>query len=106
MQQTTQQLALNLARSGDPASSHFAAETITKSGSRASMKAQVLAAVREWPGFSSADLAYLADLPHKSVHKRLPDLRNDGLAKSVKNGNRDLVWFVTTEGAGEPCTTR
>lgn len=102
MEQPSMQLAINyatrpLARSDDPPSSHRAAETIVRSGSRKSMKARVLEALRCLPGQTAIELAAIADLPHASVHKRLPDLRNAGLARSVKLGSDDMIWFATKE---------
>ncbi len=79
--------AAPLARKNDPATSKAAAESLTKSGARDSDKKKVLhwlkLATHTNHLFTSAELAKLSELPHPTVHKRLPDLRRDGL---VENG--------------------
>ena len=86
-----------LSRGLDPPSSHAAAEGITRSGSRESMKSRVLKALHRWPGSTSKELAALMDVPHAPVHKRLPDLRGDGKARSIRFGSDAMVWYATKE---------
>lgn len=62
------------ARSTDPETSHIAAEAVTKSGVRAHQQRQVLAALREWPGRTSAELAQQASMDRYAVARRLPEL--------------------------------
>lgn len=62
------------ARATDPDTSHIAAETVTKSGVRAHQQRQVLAALREWPGCTSAELARHAHMDRYAVARRLPEL--------------------------------
>lgn len=62
------------ARSTDPGTSHAAAEAVTKSGVRAHQQRQVLAALREWPGRTSAELASNAGMDRYAVARRLPEL--------------------------------
>lgn len=62
------------ARSTDPGTSHAAAESVTKSGVRAHQQRQVLAALREWPGCTSAELAQRANIDRYAVARRLPEL--------------------------------
>ena len=62
------------ARATDPDTSHAAAEAVTKSGVRAHQQRQVLAALREWPGCTSAELARHAHMDRYAVARRLPEL--------------------------------
>jgi len=62
------------ARATDPGTSHAAAEAITKTGVRAHQQRQVLAALREWPGCTSAELASNAGMDRYAVARRLPEL--------------------------------
>ncbi len=71
------------ARNTDPASSHAAAERITRSGKRASQQDQVRACVLAYPGSTSAELAHLAGLDRYMVARRLPEC---AVAGSVARG--------------------
>lgn len=62
------------ARSTDPGTSHAAAESVTKSGVRARQQRQVLDALRQWPGCTSAELAQRANIDRYAVARRLPEL--------------------------------
>lgn len=62
------------ARSTDPGTSHIAAEAVTKSGVRARQQRQVLDALRQWPGCTSAELAQRANIDRYAVARRLPEL--------------------------------
>lgn len=62
------------ARATDPETSHLAAEIMTKSGVRAHQQRQVLSALREWPGRTSAELASNAGMDRYAVARRLPEL--------------------------------
>ncbi len=62
------------ARATDPDTSHAAAAAVTKSGVRAHQQRQVLAALREWPGCTSAELARHACMDRYAVARRLPEL--------------------------------
>lgn len=62
------------ARATDPDTSHTAAESVTKSGVRAHQQRQVLAALRQWPGCTSAELAKHAHMDRYAVARRLPEL--------------------------------
>lgn len=77
------------ARSTDPESSHIAAESITKTGVRAHQQRQVLAALRQWPGSTSAELARHAHMDRYAVARRLPE----------------LVPLFAFRGATRACTT-
>lgn len=70
-----------LARRTDPASSHAAAAEVTRSGRLAAQKAQVLAAVRQWPGRTSLELASRMAADRYVIARRLPDLEKDGLVR-------------------------
>lgn len=61
-------------RAGDPSSSHDAEAEINRTGQRASQQHRVLAAVRRYPGRTSAELARLTGMDRHMVAKRLPEL--------------------------------
>jgi hypothetical protein len=70
------------ARESDPLSSHLAAREVKESGRLGKQQAEVLAAVKRWPGLTSAELASRMaqergcawfSLRHM-VARRLPDL--------------------------------
>ena len=72
----------NIARRGDPDTSHLAAAQLTESGKRASRQAAVLSWVLGRPGHTAAEYAALVkrhggDLPPETFHKRLPELAAD-----------------------------
>ncbi len=88
-----------LARTSDPATSKAAAKVLTRSGQRDSSKAKVLAQLRQaGTALTSAELASRSGIPHPTVHKRLPDLRRDGLVgngparKCGITGRQSLTW--------------
>lgn len=74
-----------LARNTDPNTSHIAAQRYTKSGRRDSWKKRILQWLREHHvhaedgGLTAHELAVITDFPHPTIHKRLPDLKRDGL---------------------------
>lgn len=89
-----------LARTGDPATSHQAAESLTTSGARYTAKKAVLSWVKRHPDSTSAELAGKAPdtMGHPTIHKRLPDLRRDGLVVNgpvrtcTVTGRPSLTW--------------
>lgn len=106
--------AAPLVRRNDPATSKAAAAALTASGGRESAKAKVLA-VFSSPSYlptcqrlipckglalTSAEIADEYAIAHPTVHKRLPDLRRDGLVengpvrKCTVTGRPSLTWKV------------
>jgi hypothetical protein len=75
--------AAPIASAKDPWTSHEAANDLTRSGIRAEQKLQVLKALRQYPGSTSAELAAKSGMDRYRTARRLPDLRADGL---VTNG--------------------
>ena len=78
--------ARKLARSGDPMSSHLAAEMIEESGQRARQKTLVLLALQDFVRFyghgaTSAELAAFRHWSRYMPARRLPDLADDGLVQ-------------------------
>lgn len=93
------------ARSTDPATSHAAAASVTKSGARARNAALVLKLVTANPGKTGCELAALTDeIDRTEVSRRLSDLndkarvyKGDARACAV-NGTKQTTWYAT--GAG------
>ncbi len=96
--------AAPLARRNDPATSKAAAAVLTASGGRESAKAKVLEALRNSSyarrneACTSWELNKASMIQHPTVHKRLPDLRRDGLVengpvrKCSVTGRPSLTW--------------
>ena len=61
------------ARRADPESSHQAAEIHTLSGKRGQQQDQAAAAVRQFPGRTSFELALATDLDRYMLARRLPE---------------------------------
>ncbi len=72
-----------IARNTDPATSHKAADEITKSGKRATQQNQILEALATFQNCTSAELAQHMGLDRYIVARRLPELR----PKHVLSGN-------------------
>jgi predicted HTH transcriptional regulator len=51
-------------------------------GARSRQKAKVFRAVFDNPGLTSRELAEKTGIPNEVLHKRLPDLRDEGLLKN------------------------
>lgn len=85
------------ARNSDPETSHEAAEHVTRSGLRSHQQRQVFAAVREWPGLTSAELAQRMSMNRHAVARRLPELRgvyveNGDARECTVTHRRALTW--------------
>jgi hypothetical protein len=87
-------------RSSDPRTSHEAADAIKASGRLASHQGIVLAAVRAFPGLTSAELALRCRLDRHEVARRLPELETAGKVRRGEprlfNGRRGVTWTATT----------
>jgi predicted HTH transcriptional regulator len=68
-----------IVHSGDPQSSVIAAEQVTQSGWRASLKARVLETIVEHPGHTAGEIAHILDLPSVDIRRRITDLKHDGV---------------------------
>lgn len=71
-------VAMPAARRTDPESSHQAAEIHTLSGKRAHQQDQAAAAVRQFPGRTSFELALCTDLDRYMLARRLPECETAG----------------------------
>jgi len=98
-----------LARAFDPETSHLAGERLKESGKWQSQKQMVLAWMREHrivdaaSSLTSNELARLSGIRHPTCHKRLPDLRKDGLVTTAVQrecqvtGEQAWTWRVTSD---------
>ena len=68
--------ARHRARTEDPRSSKLAAEEVTETGRADAEQAQVMAALRTYPGTTSKELAERSGLDYHLVARRLPELRD------------------------------
>lgn len=66
------------ARSTDPATSHEAADFITRDGSRARQQNRAVEIVRSKPGHTSNELADLCGLDRYMLARRLPECESAG----------------------------
>ena len=87
------------ARATDPDTSHTAAEAVTRSGVRAHQQRQVLAALRQWPGCTSAELAQRASMDRYAVARRLPELAPEfawrgGSRTCGVSGRPAVTWWA------------
>lgn len=87
-----------IARLSDPETSHQAAREITSSGERDRQARLVLAALRNLPGSTSAELAYYQGIDRYITARRLPELESIGAVKRGKqrrceiSGKNALTW--------------
>jgi hypothetical protein len=98
-----------LARKEDPGTSHIAADRLKESGKWGTQKMQVLAWMRNhWivdadTSLTANELAQESGIRHPVCHKRLPDLRKDGLVCMAMQrecrvtGEQAWTWRVTSE---------
>ncbi len=85
------------ARRSDPESSHIAAREHHRSGATAHQQRQTIAAVRQWPGSTSRELAQHAQMDRYALARRLPECERDGAV--VKGPMRECAI------SGRPCVT-
>jgi len=74
MNQQTLFASTPASRATDPETSHLAEEESNANGTRADQQHRTLAALRQHPGSTSAELARLAGLDRYMVARRLPEL--------------------------------
>ena len=91
-----------IARTGNPATSHQAAEAVTESGQRQSQCEQILAVIQCQPGAIAGEIAEETENPKLLTHevgKRLSDLETAGLIVPGKSrrwagsGKMRRQWF-------------
>ncbi len=91
-----------LAHSGDPDTSHEAAQHIVASGTQGRQMTIVLDTVRRHPGLTSLALADHCDLDRYQVARRLADLkarnvvehRGTGEQSMLGTGRCGMAWWV------------
>ena len=87
------------ARNTDPITSHLAAGSVTKSGSRQTHSQLCRDAVRKYPGASSARIAKLTGLDRHEAARRLADLTDLYVEKGeparckLCKGNLCVTWW-------------
>jgi DNA-binding transcriptional ArsR family regulator len=79
------------ARNTDPVTSHQAAREITADGSRDRQAAAILAAVRDHPDETAAELAGRLGMERAQTSKRLPELRRVGLVENPRDAGGELL---------------
>lgn len=91
-------------RNTDPVTSALAAEHINKAGLRGTQQRRAAAAVRVYPGHTSAELAYYTGIDRHQLAKRLPECE---MAGAVRRGDKRqcsvshlmaIVWNVGEGG--------
>lgn len=92
------------ARANDPDTSHLAETHINRSGLRGRQQRQAAAAVRCYPGRTSAELAEITGIDRHRLAKRLPECETAG---AVRRGDKRqcsvshlmaIVWYVGEGG--------
>lgn len=92
------------ARKTDPGTSHEAAKNVERKGSAKAARLLCLAAVKERPGLTAAEVATACDLERHVPSRRLPELREAGLVENgparpcTVTGNRSITWWPEGEG--------
>ena len=91
-----------IARTGNPATSHQAAEAVTESGQRQSQCEQILAVIQCQPGAIAGEIAEETENPKLLTHeviKRIHDLEVKGLVipgesrRWAGSGKMQRSWF-------------
>jgi DNA-binding MarR family transcriptional regulator len=83
------------ARRTDPVASHLAADTAERTGTISKQAAIVLAAVVEFPGLTSKQLATVCELDRYQIARRLPEMEQCGLVRreELPGARRESIWF-------------
>lgn len=88
-----------VARVRDPNTSRKAAQVVSMNGTRAIQQMQVLEAVRNHQGRTSAELAHACGWDRVMPARRLPELRNAGLVRNGEarkcdvTGMQSMTWW-------------
>ncbi len=88
-----------LARRTDPETSKIAARRIESKGKADAHRRKILAAVKTWPGKTSAELAPLAGMDRHAAARRLPELEASSYVRKGKprvcgqNGTAAVTWW-------------
>lgn len=91
--------AKHRARRNDAATSHEAAEKVTKSGTAAAHCELCLAAVRLEPGLTAVEIAKRIGIDRHAASRRLPELKGKGLVRTGEsrvcsvNGTKQMTWW-------------
>lgn len=99
MQQQQEMFDAPIARRTDPLTSHEAAADITESGVRGRQMADVLTAVKRYPGRTSAELGSVSRFDRWVAARRLPELEKKGLVvrgearKCRITSKRSITWW-------------
>lgn len=100
-QRPQRMVATPAARRTDPASSHLAAAHITRTGKRSAQQDQATAAVRQFPGHTSFELALLTHLDRYMLARRLPEcetagsVRRSAMRHCTVTGRVAMEWLPT-----------
>ena len=95
-----------LSRHGDPETSQRGAFEIRQSGKLSTQASAVLAAVKRWPGHTSAELADLMHCDRYVASRRCPTLANEGRVRRgpkkrcSMTGMMSFTWWPTAGGGG------
>jgi hypothetical protein len=90
----------------DPWTSLAAAREVTDTGQAATEAAEVLAALRRFPGSTSRELAVFSKIDRYTVARRLPELRHQGRAENgaprrcTSSGKWAMTWTATEGRTG------
>lgn len=90
-----------IARDRDPVTSQLAAREVRESGIEDTQCAEVLRALKQTPGLTSRELAVRHGIERYTVARRLPTLRErglattDGMRKCAISGRMVIVWKAT-----------
>ena len=93
------QFTAPIARTTDPATSHEAAEAITKSGKRQTQAERVLEYIKANPGSCGGKVGHVLEI--EGCWKRVSDLKNAGKiyanGTQMWRGRKQLAWYAVGE---------
>ena len=92
------------ARGTDPVTSHLAAEAMEKNGTAKKQREKVLAAVKRFPGCTSAELETAMGMDRPATARRLPELEPLLVYKGERRtcrtrGTQAYTWYPTNREA-------
>jgi hypothetical protein len=91
--------AIARSRHSDPVTSHEAAQRVERSGSGTTNREKIMAAIRDIPGRTSAELAADLGMDRVEAARRCGDLKKSQLARHGEprecrvNDTRAVTWF-------------